>query len=195
MSLKEVINTNLALNPLLTRGEKAQSVIPYEITLSGNTGVTDVQQLTDGEATFAAFQFTMPAGSVGDTTTEYYNIAFPTTNDLAYNPRLYPVLNVIAGDTNPSNLTGTTGYGAVTARILYRGNYVDNNGGNQIGQPAVNTGAIIQITRAIGKGETGKNPAIVEVRLVEMPINDVGLNADGLGTMGNQIRDTVIQAA
>ena len=189
MSLKEVINTNLALNPLLTRGEKAQSVIPHEITIAGTpTDPTLLQQLTDGEATFAAFQFRMATQGGAGNVTEYYNLAFPTTNDLAYNPRLYPVLNVISGDTGSGNLGASDGYGAVTARILYKGNYLTANGSNQVNS------AVIQITRAIGKGET-LGPAIVEVRLVEMPINDVGLNADGLGTMGNQIRDTVIQAA
>ena len=189
MSLKEVINTNLALNPLLTRGEKANSVIPHEITMMGTlTDPTNLMNvLTDGEASFSAFQFRM-AEAAGNTDTEYYNIAFPTTNDLAYNPRLYPVLNVISGDTGSGNLGSADGYGAVTARILYRGNYLDMNmGGTQT------TRAVIQITRAIGKSETAKGPAIVEVRLVEMPINDVGLNADA-ATGGNQIRDTVIVA-
>ena len=188
MSLKEVINTNLALNPLLTRGEKANSVIPLEISITGNTDATMVTELSDGEASFSAFQFRM-AEAAGNTDTEYYNIAFPTTNDLAYNPRLYPVLNVISGDTGFGDLGTTAGYGAVTARILYRGNYLDMNmGGTQT------TRAVIQITRAIGKSETAKGPAIVEVRLVEMPINDVGLNADLAGMGGNQIRDTVIVA-
>jgi hypothetical protein len=189
MSLKDVINTNLALNPLLTRGEKANSVIPHEITMMGTlTDPTNLMNvLTDGEASFSAFQFRMAAQAGAGNATEYYNIVFPTTNDLAYNPRLYPVLNVISGDTGSGNLGTADGYGAVTARILYRGNYLTENGMNQTAQ------AVIQITRAIGKGETLGN-AIVEVRLVEMPINDVGLNADAVGVSANQIRDTVIVA-
>ena len=187
MSLKEVINTNLALNPLLTRGEKANSVIPeYLGTIAPAAADTASITLTDGQATSSAFQFRL-ADDDDMVTERIYNIAYPTTNNLAYNPRLYPVLNVISGDTG-ANLSANGGSGAITARILYTGNYGQTNSG-----PRITGGTFLQIRRTISLGQTTKTLAIVEVRFVEMPINDVGLNAD-LATGGNQIRDTVIVA-
>jgi hypothetical protein len=187
MSLKEVINTNLALNPLLTRGEKANSVIPeYLGTIAAAADANTASiTLTDGQATSSAFQFRL--ADDGMVNERIYNIAYPTTNNLAYNPRLYPVLNVIAGSTD-ANLSANGGSGAITARILYTGNYGQTNSG-----PQITGGTFLQIRRTISLGQMTKTLAIVEVRFVEMPINDVGLNAD-LATGGNQIRDTVIVA-
>tara|TARA_Y100000389_G_scaffold204311_1_gene256171 strand:+ start:3260 stop:3874 length:615 start_codon:yes stop_codon:yes gene_type:complete len=202
MSIRNVISQNISAengaNPLLTRGEQANSVVALQLPTvavgtafdptvgAGTTGLNTVT-LTDGQASSSAFRVYVTSTATG---LACIDLVYPATNDLAYNPNLYPVVHAAVVSNTAGSVDTNAGAGIWTARILFAGNYRNETGA----AGGLYATSVIQLRRHVTStlAAPGTDPAVVEVRLVEMPINDSGLNSDAAGAGANQIRDTVV---